>query len=480
MRSSGLGLVVSQYLLMCVLLWLLLGQLRSLYYLQKGLESVQMQFPQPGQGPSEPELKLKGPVLFGLLVLLLFVGTFGVWAALAPLESAAIAPGIVNVSSKRKTIQHLEGGIISEIKVSEGSTVKAGDVLITLDTTRAFADLEITSNRLAGEYARASRLVAERDTLDAIQWVDELDGAGEASFVSKIKSAQVNVFEARKQSLDGQMGILNRRIKQFREEQHGIRHQIESQRQQRDLLEEELTSMQRLFNKGFTGKTRLLELQRQVVEVDGSLSQSNSTISRIEQSVSEAQLQISDLEATRLNEVLEQLRESQAGVRELTERVAALTDVMERTNLVAPIDGVIVDLKVFTRGGVIAPGAPLMDIVPDQGELIIEARVDPVDIDVVYPGLKAKVRFVSFNQRATQPSNATVVNVSADHFTDERTGASYFLALVSLTEDSINELQQAITPGMPAEVLIVTGEKTPFEYFITPIGRSFERAFRES
>lgn len=436
---------------------------------------------QAGAAPQPPEgLSIKGPILCGLLVIVAFFCTFGVWAAIAPLESAAIAPGIVNVGSKRKTIQHLEGGIVKQIHVSDGDTVKAGELLITMDTTRAFADLEITRNRLIGEYARESRLIAERDSQSEIIWNEELDNYEDSSFVQKMKSSQIREFTARKRSVDGQVAILNQRMEQFRAEQDGIRSQISSQRQQVKLLDDELASMQRLFDKGYAGKGRLLELQRNVVEVKGSLSQNTAAISRIDQSITEAQLQIADLDVGKLNEVLESLREIQAGIREFTERVAALTDVLNRTNVVAPLGGVVVGLQVFTRGGVIGPGEPVMDIVPTDGEFVIEARVDPVDVDVVYPGLEAKVRFVSFNQRNTQPSKGKVMTVSADHLTDERTGASYFLARVAISEESLAELDQAITPGMPAEVLIVTDEKTPFEYFMGPIERSFERAFRES
>lgn len=433
--------------------------------------------PQPAQG-----LSIKGPIILGLFVVLAFFGTFGVWAALAPLESAAIAPGIVNVGSKRKTIQHLEGGIVKEIHVREGDKVEAGAVLVTMDTTRAFADLEITRNRIMSEYARESRLIAERDNAQNITWDKALDNypTSDFDFVEKMKNSQEREFMARKRSIIGQIAILNQRIEQFRAEQEGIRSQIRSQRQQVVLLNDELDSMQRLFDKGFTGKARLLELQRNTVEVEGSLSQNSAAISRIDQNITEAQLQITDLEVSRLNEVLEALRETQSGIRELSERVAALTDVLDRTNIVAPIGGVVVGLQVFTRGGVVGPGEPLMDVVPSGGELVIEARVDPVDIDIVYPGLLAKVRLVSFNQRSTRPSDATVLTVSADHLTDERTGASYFLARVVLTEEALNALDQTITPGMPAEVLIITGEKTPFEYFMAPIERSFERAFRES
>lgn len=441
---------------------------------------MQMQIAPPGPGAELPQLNLKRPMMVGLLILVVFIGSFGTWAVLAPLESAAIAPGIVNVSTKRKTIQHLEGGIINTIEVSEGSKVKAGDVLVYLDTTRAFADLEITRNRLAGEYARVSRLIAERDGKDTIEWAEELATFEATDFVSKMKKAQIAEFDVRGRSLASQVSILWRRVQQFKEEQNGHRSQMDSQRQQRALLADEMDSMERLFKKGFTGKTRLLELQRQMVGVEGALNQSISAVSRIEQSISEAQLQSVDLKATRLNEVLEALRESQASIRELSERESAVKDVMVRTSIVTPIDGVVVGLQVYTRGGVVGPGQPLMDIVPSNGEFVIEARVDPVDIDVVFPGLKAQVRFVSFNQRNTRPSEATVMTVSADHLTDERTGASYFLARVSLTEEAVKLLDQAITPGMPAEVLIVTGKKTPFEYFVTPIERSFERAFRES
>ena len=432
------------------------------------------------QPPVDNSLNITKPVLLGLIIVGAFFGTFGVWAVLAPLESAAIAPGVVNVSSKRKTLQHLEGGIISEILVREGDQVVAGDVLITLDATRPHAELEINKNRLMSEHARESRLIAERDDRVAITWNAELEQYRGSEFSRKIEVSQTSEFIARKNLIVGQIAILKQRIEQFKAEELGIRSQISSQDEQASLLDDELKSMQRLFEKGLTGKTRLRELQRSLVEVKGSRSQNMAAISRIDQSVSEALLQIADLKTGRLNEVLETLRETQAVIQELTERIAALSDVMNRTSIVAPLSGMVVGLKVFTRGGVISPGEPLLDIVPIEDGLVIEARVDPVDIDVVRPGLDAQVRFVSFNQRSTVPSDATVLTVSADHLLDERTGVSYYLARVILTEAALESLEQAVIPGMPAEVMILTGEKTPLEYFLQPITRSFDRAFRES
>jgi len=439
-----------------------------------------MQIAMPPPGQEVPRLSLRGPILFGLLAIIVFLVSFGAWAALSPLDSAAIAPGVVNASSNRKTIKHLEGGIVATINVHEGQVVEAGDVLVALDRTRPRAELAITRDRLATEMARIGRLQAERDDKPVVEQPEGYGKVISDDLVQRLIVGQQIELDARRKFVADRVAILRQQIAQFVTEKEGLERQIRSQRSEISLLQDELVGLESLFARELIGMSRVRELQRDVERLQGGIHGNRSAIGRADQSIGEIELQIEELRSGNLSQTLEQLQESEDLVRELRERIAALQDVLRRTDIIAPLSGVIVGLNVFTSGGVIAPGEPLMDIVPTDDGIVIEARVDPVDIDVVTAGLEARVRFSSFNQRDIQPSPARVLTVSADRLTDERSGADYFLARVALDDEVLENLGQSVTPGMPAEVLIITGERTPWQYLIDPIARSFDRAFRES
>jgi HlyD family type I secretion membrane fusion protein len=436
---------------------------------------------EPASG-SEPDgaPNVRLPVAIGFAAIAVFFGVFGAWGALVPLDSAAIAPGVVSVDTNRKTLQHFEGGIVSAIRVREGDKVVAGQVLIRLDDTQARATLDLLRGRRVAAGALDARLIAERDGKDEITFPGWLVQAREDQKSREIIDGQVNIFNSRRTALAGQTSILNRGMGQFSEEINGLHGQIDSEDRQYELISEELKGLRDLFEKGFAKKPRILALEREAARIKGNRSQNIAGIARAEQSIAEARLRINELQTAMINEAVAELREVQSELFDLSERIKAAEDVLRRTEIRAPLDGTVVDLQVHTRGGVIGPGARLLDIVPSGERLVVEARVDPGDIDVVHPGLQARVRFTAFNLRSTVAVDGTVTSVSADTLVDDRSGASYYLARVELAEDFTNQLADAsLYPGMPAEVMIVTGARTALDYFMRPITRSLNRAFRE-
>ncbi|MEE8504775.1 MAG: HlyD family type I secretion periplasmic adaptor subunit, partial [Kiloniellales bacterium] len=329
--------------------------------------------------------------------------------------------------------------------------------------------------------ALAARLAAERDGLAEIRFpASLLERRGDPK-ARQIVEGQTNVFEARRQALASQAAILEQRVAQYREEIVGIEGQIQAETEQLALVREELGDVRKLYEKGLTRKPRLLQLRRRAAEIEGSRNMHQAQIARARQSIAESRMRAADLETSMRNQVVEELRKVQADLYDLNERVRAAKDVLARTDIRAPLAGTVVDLQVHTAGGVIAAGAPLLDIVPSAGRLVVEARVNPRDIDVVRQGLAAQVRFTAFNQRHRSPAQGTLTSVSADLLTDEASGDKYYLARVELVETQAVSIDlDALYPGMQAEVMIVTGARSALDYLLEPLMKSFDRAFRES
>ncbi len=435
---------------------------------------------QSGAASDEPAVPVgvRAPVLLGFATIFLFFGGFMGWAAVAPLDSASIAPGVVKVESDRKTVQHLEGGIVREINAREGDRVRAGEVLIRLDDTQPRASLDLLHVRMMAAIALDARLVAERDGRNIVTRPIRLRNGPDDATAREIIDAQIRIFDARRETMSDQIAILGQRIAQFAEEINGLNGQIGAEERQIALLDQEIKSMAELVAKGVAPRPPYLELQRRLAELEGMRSQNLARIAQVGQSIGETRLQIAGLRTARTDEVVQQLRDTQAEQFDLAERIRSAQDILRRTEIRAPIDGKIVALKVHTPGGVIGPGEPLLDLVPSDDRLVIDARVDPRDIDVVHAGLRALVRLTAFNQRNLPPLEGIVTSVSADRLTDERTGQAYYLVRVE-PDEILVQAQGAIQPGMQAEVMIVTGARTALESFLNPISRSLNRAFRE-
>jgi len=425
-------------------------------------------------------LDFRRPIQIGVLVIFLFFVVLGGWSAFAKISSAAIAFGEVSVVSNRQTIQHLEGGIVDEIHVEEGSRVEAGQALIRLDRTQAQANLDQLQARFLAVAAREVRLLAERDLKTEISFPDWLSSQQDGPEVLTVISGERNIFAAREESLNSHRSILRQRIAQYEEEIEGLTGEIEATESQLALFAEEISSMKDLIEQGFLSNQRFLELRREEANIRGEQNRNVALVARARQSIAEQELQILELDSQRSNEVAAELRDVQTLSFELREQINAARDVLARTDIVAPMAGTVVNLRVHTRGGVIASREPLLDIVPSDDQLVINARVLPRDIDVVREGLEARVRLLAFNQRDTVPLSGRVSLVSADRFLDERTGLTYYLMRVELTEDAFtNQEALEIYPGMQAEVMIVTGNRTALDYLMEPLTRSVRRAFRE-
>jgi HlyD family type I secretion membrane fusion protein len=423
---------------------------------------------------------VRNVVLVGAAVVAVFFGIFGVWASVAPLSTAAIAPGEVTVESKRKTVQHFEGGIVGEILVRDGTEVKAGQVLVRLERTQAQAMLSLVDGRLLSAQSLAARLRAERDGADDLIFPAHMQArAGDPDYRT-VMDGQRRIFKARRNALKSKIALLRKRDAQVRIEIGGLRAQLKADDRQLALIEEELSGIRSLVARGLVAKPRLLALERRAAEISGGRGRNIAAISRAQQSMGETRLKIEELRAERTNEVVRELREVESELHDLTERRSASGDVLTRTEIRAPIAGTVVGLKIATTGGVIAAGEAIMDIVPADDRLIVEAKVSPQDIDIVRAGLSAQVRFTALSQRNSVPVEGDVISVSADRLADQFTPEGYYLARVALAPDILKALGGVkLQPGMQAEVMIVTGANTALGYFMKPVANSFNRAFRE-
>ena len=423
---------------------------------------------------------------FGIVVIVLFLGGFGAWALFATLESAAIAQGVLIVSGERKTVQHLEGGIVTDILVKGGDQVTAGQTLLVLGDTQSRALLSLLEAQFRSAAALQARLEAERDGQPRIRFPRWLNRAVRTQGLSaahangnNVLATQERIFRARAQSLANQEAIYNRQIAQQREDTVGLEEEIQAQDRQLELLGEEVRDARTLRAEGLESKTRLLALERREAQLVGQRARNKARIASIAQNISEMQLSITELGNARLSEVVQELSEVETQTSDLRERIQSARDVFSRTNVAATVSGTVMALRVFTRGGVIRAGEPLMDIVPDDDPLVIEAWVNPNDIDVVVADLPAKVRLTSFSHLTVPLLSGKVLQVSADSIIHERTGTALYEARVELDPEQPELAGLKLQPGMPAEVMIVTGKRTPLDYLIKPLVTSFRRALRE-
>lgn len=435
-----------------------------------------------GQAATPLSRTLRTPMLIGLALIALFGGGFGTWAALAPLASAAIAPGVVSPQGSRRTVQHLEGGIIESILVEEGSVVRAGDPLLVLSDTKARSERDILVNRRIALAAEQARLMAERNDADAVQFPDWLlQDAGNA-VVAEAMARQTDQFGVRAAALAGRRSILHQRTAQLASQIAGSKRQIASQERQLELIGAEIADVEKLLKQGLAQRPRLLALQRSQAQIEGVRAEQQADVARAQQAIGETELEILALTAERREEVTKELNRVQEELSAVDEKLRASEDVLTRTEIQAPVSGTVVQLRFHTVGGVIGPGQPILDIVPRDDELVIEARVSPMDIDTVHVGLRARVILPAYRQRNLPLIEGTVRTLSADRLIDSANGQAYFQARVAVDREALQAIGKGLelTPGMPAEVFIMTGERTAFDYFVGPFLESLRRSFRES
>ncbi|WP_295888708.1 HlyD family type I secretion periplasmic adaptor subunit [uncultured Thiohalocapsa sp.] len=418
--------------------------------------------------------------LFGLVVLLVAFGGFGIWSMMAPIDSAAVAPGVVTVESARKTVQHFDGGFVEQILMREGDHVRNGDVLMRLDATDIRAQLEIARGQYYALLAEEARLVAERDDAGSIDFPPALTDHTDDRRVREAMAGQTQIFNNRRTALYGEKSVLRQRIEELQEQINGYQALAGRWAQRAELYREEIDSLKQLFEQGFSDKARLREYERLEAEVEGERSQHVASIGGARVKMTETELQIVQLQRDFDTEVAKRLSEVQPALADLRERIHALSKTLERTEIRAPVAGAIVGLAVHTEGGIVEPRQKILSIVPDGEQLIIEAQVSPADIDQVFPGLQADIRFTAFNMADTPTVTGEVLTVSGDRLVDEASGQPYFLARIRVTRDGMANLEdRTLLPGMPADVMIKTGERTFFAYLAKPITDRLATAFRE-
>jgi HlyD family secretion protein/epimerase transport system membrane fusion protein len=440
--------------------------------------------PDPGapRGARPLMHELRRPVRAGALLIGLFFGGLGWWAASAPLAGAAIAPGVVSPDGSRRIVQHLEGGIIREILVRDGSLVRAGDPLIVLEDVQARASFDMLQARFHTLAATQARLLAEQSGAAGVRfptWLVEATTDDPTALEAMV--AQRALFDTRAKALEDKKDILRRRIEQLREEILGLQAQIAADSRQIVLIDEEIRGVEELYRKGLERKSRLLALQRARADIDGDRAERRARIARARQAIGETELQIIAQDTAQLEAVNEEASWIQTELAEVEQRLAASRDVLERTLISAPVDGTVVALRFRTPGGVVRPGEPVLEIVPEHEELLIDARLSPMDIDVVRAGLPARVVLPAFQQRHLPQIQGRVREVSADAIADPQTGERFFQVRVQIDRTQLAALgpELELTPGMPAEVYIGTGERTALDYLLSPLYDSLRRAWRE-
>lgn len=421
---------------------------------------------------------VRKPVMIGSSLIMFFVLTIFVWGGLAPLRSAAIAPGKLIISDKNKVIQHLEGGIITEMMVKDGDSVNAGQILLSLNDSESSAQLQILRIEFSELLANEIRLLAEKNKKEQVAFVKLHDFNLPQQDVQKIVKSQTEIFVTRGKAHQEQLDIIDKKIQQMQSEIGGLYAQKKSAENGLRISKEQLDSYQQLLEQEFVPKMKVMELEREVSDLEGRVAELSSEISKVKQAVGETKLSRINLETERYEEIITELKENQKQLADIKERMRAADDVLTRTIIKAPVSGVVTGLKHHTIGGVIAPGEEILQLVPENDNLIIEAMLLPTDIDLVHRGLESRVRLTAFKTRHVPMLEGKVSYVSADSFVDNNTGGTFYNVHVELNKMA-GELEIDLQPGMPAEVYITTGEKTFLSYLMDPITDTMRKSFRE-
>ncbi|MBM2715002.1 HlyD family type I secretion periplasmic adaptor subunit [Mesorhizobium caraganae] len=416
----------------------------------------------------------------GLLASVIFVGGAGVWAAVTNLSGAVVASGHFVVDSYVKKVQHPTGGVVGEILVREGDKVKAGDIVMRLDATQTRANLAIVTKRLDELAARLARLEAERDDLAEIAFPEWLLARRDVRDVASAIHSETRLFEFRRQSREGRRAQLAERITQYEHEMEGLKAQEIAYEKGIEIVQKEIAALSGLREQGIVSDQRLNSLKTQAVTFGGERGEKIAYQAQSAGRITETRLQILQIDQDLKTEVGQELREVQAQVGEYVERKVAAEDELRRIDIVAPQSGIVQQLAVHTVGGVITPADPIMLIVPEDDDLALELRITPKDIDQIQLGHKAVLRMSAFNLRTTPELNGYVSRVAADLATDEKTGMSYFLVRISVPHAELTKLKDlTLVPGMPAEAMVQTGERTALSYLVKPLSDQISRAFRE-
>ncbi|TGU89979.1 HlyD family type I secretion periplasmic adaptor subunit [Mesorhizobium sp. M00.F.Ca.ET.151.01.1.1] len=426
------------------------------------------------------KLRTRPARMLGYASAILFVGGAAAWSSVALLASAVVANGVVSPEGYRKTIQHLEGGIIGTIHVKEGDKVSVGQVLISLKTTDAQGRYDELKGRYIRLLATEARLVSELAGQERIAFPKELTSI-DSEIARKVVVEEQALLDSRLATREGRTQILNKRIAQIEEQSTGARDVMAAEADQLGLIDQEIASAKEMYRKGLERLPRILALQRSQADIRASQASNRAQIAKNDQQIGETQFQLLNLRQQDSESANEDLAKARTDLAELRSQLPSRQDVLARTDIVAPIAGTVMNLHVTTESGVISSGQALLDIVPNEPNLIIDSRIKPTDIDVVHPDMPARVVLTAYPSRHLPQIHGLLTSVSADRLTDEKTGEPYFLAKVKVDAADLAELHDIrLSPGMPAEVMILTGEHTLLDYMLAPVEASLTRTFKEN
>jgi HlyD family type I secretion membrane fusion protein len=429
--------------------------------------------------PDVPDESFKRIARFGWVIVGLFFGVFGTWAAIAPLKGAVVANAVVKVDGNRKSVQHLEGGIVKELRVKEGDRVAAGDVLVVLDESQARAEFEVLTQDLIVLRATEERLRAELAHRSEMTMPEDLKTYSQDPYLKEVWDAQVHQMQVRLAALDGQRQVIKEKIAQLEQQIVGLEGQVVAFTTQTVSVKDERASILPLMERGLVAKPRVLQLERTAAGLDGQIADARANIAKARQAIAEQMQQSVQLDNDRMTDLAKDLRDTQARLLEVIPKLMHAQAVLNRVVIRSPYSGRVVGLNVFSVGGVINRGDKIMDVVPDHDSLVIEAQVAVEDISEVHPDMAAEVHFTAYKQRTTPIVRGEVLQVSADRLTD-KDNHPYFVALVRVDEKELAALPYIkLYPGMPATVMIPTVERTALDYLVGPLAQSFNRAFRQ-
>lgn len=430
------------------------------------------------QKTPENRWSTRKPMLLGLFALAILVGGFGTWATKAQITGAVIASGQIEVDRNRQVIQHPDGGVVEQISVDEGELVNEGDILIKLDASVLRSELAVVEGQLFELIARRGRLEAERDGAANITFDPLLDGKDGQS----LKDGQSRLFDARAASTAQATDQLTQQRAQIASQVEGITAQQSALKTQADLITEELADQQSLLDRGLAQASRVLALQRTQAELLGRKGELTAAAAQAQQRMTEIDIQILGLATTRREEAITRLRDLEYKELELSEQRRTLQQQLDRLDIRAPVSGIVYGLQVFAPRSVIRPADPVMFLVPQDRPLVIAAQVQPTDIDQINLGQEALLRFSAFDQRRTPELFGTVTQISADAFTDEANGQSFYRAELQLTDGELDRLpdDMVLIPGMPVEAFVRTADRSPMTYLLKPLTDYFAKAFREN
>ena len=436
-----------------------------------------------GDQALDPVLKerMQRPMRVGAIIIAVFVvGLIG-WAAVSPISSAVVSPGIVRVEANRKTIRHREGGTVRAINVHEGQRVKAGQVLMQLDDVQARAAVDVLQSQYDTALAQAARFKAESTGRGGIEFPAALTARIADPRVAGVIRDQQFLFTSRGQFLSSQADVLGQRLDQLKTQIEGTQAQIDALDVSVRLTNEELAGYQTLYEKGYAPKTVILRYERNLSDLAGRRGALIAESTRLRQQIGETRIQLNSIREERVSQAAEGVRQMESALSEVSPRLTAANQMLQGTRVKSPVDGYVLGLSQFTIGGVVGSGEHLMDIVPANAPLIVSARIKPEEIDNVKVGMTAQVRLTGLNANKVSPVDGKVMAVSADQIVDEKSGVGYMRVDIHISPSEISKLPKdaKLTPGMPAQVMIVTGKRTILSYVVSPLTDTVRDALRE-